>query len=515
MSLPAPAAVPIEGATAPGVVEAAPIPSPARRTEAVPIPRPTGFDVPVPLLLGGGAVLAVAVVLLLRLNPSSALATLLLQRGWTQYASLYLASATAVFLGIKGARLGITFTHLRQADTPRRAERWTPEDLASVERARDAYVRQGYPVALRRARAMQAFLMTGRRSAAVAAAEEDAALAQAAADASYAAPRAMIWAIPLMGFIGTVIGISAAIAGFSDFLQQAEEIEQIKTAIGGVTTGLAVAFDTTLVALALSVIVMLPLVLLERFEHRVLAEIDTTVGDSVIALLPEGAETVAAPLAAEDVTRAVQQAIVAHLPSPEAMVRAAEVHLRTAAESIAAHTVAAARAVTESAELLREQQVAVGEALAEEVESFQRSLVSRDQAAVAQLQASASGVASALDAVGLTLKQRADHLAARSQQIDEVLELERSLARTLHTLQSAGDLRTTLAGVDRTIGALTPLLDRLAQPRQMVLMERAVPSIDGTGLVSEISTGALGGQGQGNGHNHPSGHGHGPTHVQS
>ena len=63
---------------------------------------------------------------------------------------------------------------------------------------------------------------------------------------SYAVPRVMIWAIPLMGFIGTVVGISKAVAGFSGFLQTAEEIDQIKQAIGGVTTGLAIAFDTTL-----------------------------------------------------------------------------------------------------------------------------------------------------------------------------------------------------------------------------------------------------------------------------
>ena len=56
------------------------------------------------------------------------------------------------------------------------------------------------------------------------------------------------WAIPSVGFIGTVLGIAASL-GFANQATTPEGIEKV-------TSMLAVAFDTTLVALVLSVILM-------------------------------------------------------------------------------------------------------------------------------------------------------------------------------------------------------------------------------------------------------------------
>ncbi len=77
-------------------------------------------------------------------------------------------------------------------------------------------------------------------------------------DSSCAVARVLIWAIPILGFIGTVMGLGGAVAGFSDFLAGAAGLEAIKDAIGTVTLGLGMAFDTTLLALVLSVILMFP-----------------------------------------------------------------------------------------------------------------------------------------------------------------------------------------------------------------------------------------------------------------
>lgn len=56
------------------------------------------------------------------------------------------------------------------------------------------------------------------------------------------------WAIPSVGFIGTVLGIAASL-GYANEANTAEGIEKV-------TSMLSVAFDTTLVALFLSVILM-------------------------------------------------------------------------------------------------------------------------------------------------------------------------------------------------------------------------------------------------------------------
>jgi hypothetical protein len=87
-----------------------------------------------------------------------------------------------------------------------------------------------------------------------------------ALDSSYSFIRFMIWAIPILGFLGTVLGITDAIAGVSP--------EQLEKDLSAVTGGLATAFDTTGLALILTIITMFLTFLVERLEQRVLGEVD-------------------------------------------------------------------------------------------------------------------------------------------------------------------------------------------------------------------------------------------------
>jgi hypothetical protein len=63
---------------------------------------------------------------------------------------------------------------------------------------------------------------------------------------SYTLSNVFIWAIPILGFIGTVIGIGQAVGAFSGSLDQAQDISLLKKSLNDVTGGLATAFDTTL-----------------------------------------------------------------------------------------------------------------------------------------------------------------------------------------------------------------------------------------------------------------------------
>ena len=74
---------------------------------------------------------------------------------------------------------------------------------------------------------------------------------------SYTILKGFLWAIPVLGFIGTVIGLSQAVGGFGKVVAQGANIEEMKNALGGVTGGLAVAFETTLIALVLALVVQL------------------------------------------------------------------------------------------------------------------------------------------------------------------------------------------------------------------------------------------------------------------
>ena len=65
-------------------------------------------------------------------------------------------------------------------------------------------------------------------------------------DSSYVLIKVFIWAIPILGFIGTVLGISDAVSSFGGEMGAAADIEVIKEQLGQVTGGLSEAFDTTL-----------------------------------------------------------------------------------------------------------------------------------------------------------------------------------------------------------------------------------------------------------------------------
>src|SRR5438270_597962 len=67
-------------------------------------------------------------------------------------------------------------------------------------------------------------------------------------ETSYGLVKIITWAIPILGFLGTVLGITKAIAGVNP--------EVLEKNLNSVTDGLAEAFDTTASALALTMVVM-------------------------------------------------------------------------------------------------------------------------------------------------------------------------------------------------------------------------------------------------------------------
>ncbi len=89
---------------------------------------------------------------------------------------------------------------------------------------------------------------------------------------SYALIHAMIWAIPVLGFVGTVMGLSTAINKFTGALSAAAELNQIKDHLKEVTAGLSTAFETTLVGLAFALILHLLADLVQQRETDFLDE---------------------------------------------------------------------------------------------------------------------------------------------------------------------------------------------------------------------------------------------------
>ncbi len=91
-------------------------------------------------------------------------------------------------------------------------------------------------------------------------------------ETSYSILQGLIWAIPVLGFIGTVLGLSEAIGQFGTLLQSAGEISEVKDGLQLVTGGLSTAFETTLVALVAALGIQLWLVALKKAEEEFLDE---------------------------------------------------------------------------------------------------------------------------------------------------------------------------------------------------------------------------------------------------
>jgi len=89
-------------------------------------------------------------------------------------------------------------------------------------------------------------------------------------ETSYALVKGFIWAIPVLGFIGTVLGLSEAIGGFGAVLQASTDMSQIVDALKVVTGGLATAFETTLQALVAALGIQMLLTFLAKAEEEFL-----------------------------------------------------------------------------------------------------------------------------------------------------------------------------------------------------------------------------------------------------
>ena len=100
---------------------------------------------------------------------------------------------------------------------------------------------------------------------------------------SYALVRIVISTIPILGFLGTVIGITVAVAELAQVVGEVSFDE----AINSVVSGLSVAFDTTALALALSIVLMFAMFFATRLENNLLEVADRQADDELIGRFAE------------------------------------------------------------------------------------------------------------------------------------------------------------------------------------------------------------------------------------
>jgi biopolymer transport protein ExbB/TolQ len=94
--------------------------------------------------------------------------------------------------------------------------------------------------------------------------------------------RYILYLLPVIGFIGTVEGISRALMNISKVLPMVKNLDGFLTNLTSVTAALQIAFDSTLLALFLSAALMLVQTLVFRRSEDLLARVDRWIVDFVL-----------------------------------------------------------------------------------------------------------------------------------------------------------------------------------------------------------------------------------------
>ncbi|MFZ5829237.1 MAG: MotA/TolQ/ExbB proton channel family protein [Planctomycetota bacterium] len=286
--------------------------------------------------------------------------------------------------------------------------------------------------------------------------------------ASYGLFRLVIWAIPILGFLGTVIGITMAIANLSaeEAVALAEAVQKplATDSVSKVTAGLGVAFDTTTLALSLSIVLMVLQFAIDRLEGWLLSEVDHRVGTELsgrFERLPSGPEgqVVAVQRMAESVLTAMEK-----LAQHQAEV------LASTMQSAAARWMQMADTAT------GRLQTALAAGLQESVKQHAQHLASHEQSLGQQnrqhwdkVQAAQTEAARSLANMQATLAHEVEVLTSAVQAAGEVGRLEAALNKNLAALAGAKNFEQTVMSLAATIHLLNARLAELPAPAAVKL----------------------------------------------
>lgn len=181
-------------------------------------------------------------------------------RGPTQYVAVLFFFWGAAMLWIKNKKLGFQLQAFGLPILPLDSEFvLTPDTAMDVTRRMHEMVDNPihFAVLSRVERALSNLENIGHTADVTAILKDQSDNDESQVAASYVLINGLLWAVPVLGFIGTVLGLSTAIGGFGATLQGDGDFSGIKESLTGVTAGLSTAFDTTLVALILALILQL------------------------------------------------------------------------------------------------------------------------------------------------------------------------------------------------------------------------------------------------------------------
>lgn len=205
--------------------------------------------------------------------PTNFFSMMLLDRGPTQHAAIFFGFWCAVILVVKNSKLRLQRRALSYAAIP------SDHQFVLSSLTADQVVAQIYA----NAEDPERFLVYSRILTAISnlknlgrVSDVDEILRsvgdrdESAHETSFGLINGFLWAIPVLGFIGTVLGLSVSIASFSSLLDSQTEISGIVGSLKEVTSGLSTAFETTLLALVIALVLQLWMTAQKTAEERFL-----------------------------------------------------------------------------------------------------------------------------------------------------------------------------------------------------------------------------------------------------
>ena len=322
-------------------------------------------------------------------------------------------------------------------------------------------------------------------------------------DASFMRTSLLVASIPIMGFIGTVLGLGAAISGFSKFLEQGSSLEmsQITESLQEVTGGLGTAFDTTLLALVLSIVAQFPLSSIQRREENLVVEVENYVDDNIISRFPPQDQL---PMEMEAIEDAIDAAFRRYIPDPdrydEVFTRAIEKAGTVVEERFATLANSYEAALQDLTRRLSTSLNSVGETMETSIGNMVTDFRQQDEAMVQSrrtigeeeaerirhmMDSVASEYNRSAEALQNTTREAAQHslgaaqdLAAKMQdvsrmaaQIEDLLHIEQSLEKSLTGIANADEFQKTLSDLRQHLASTEDFVNRMKKPKVITLRE--------------------------------------------
>ena len=270
---------------------------------------------------------------------------------------------------------------------------------------------------------------------------------------SYTILKVFIWALPILGFIGTVMGVSAAVASLATSLSDGGSMDAMKAALQDVFGGLGTAFDTTLLALIMSMFVKIPASALQKGEEDLITNVDEYCNENLLRRLNDGREGGAERGSGsggevDDVFRAaVEQALGTHHAEMERWL--------SKLDGIGEHlTDQVARGWSKVNKQIEQQQK-------KHVGLLQEQQLDQQ----ARLQAQLDQMANAADKIQKTLGDLAEQTAVMQSQMDETFS------------QTNTGLQEHLAGVQQGLDSLGGVLQKIGDQQVVVQQVAAEPQV--------------------------------------